>query len=144
VTSVEQFGLLMKNYRKGYQHNSKDIYSVLIFLLGSYVNEFHRFSSFNPVTFTLSHCLPICILLSVIFAVRITIMQCKERNLCFLLGDLCMYKNRPLQKEKTRISYLCIDLNIYIDILCMDMLLYMNVQYYMLILIFQTCLSLLR
>jgi len=134
----------MNNSRKGYQHNSKDIYSVLIFLLGSYGNEFHWFSSFNLVTFTLSHCLPICILLSIIFAFRITIIQCKERNLCFLLGDLYMDKNRPLQKEKPRISDLCIDLNIYIDILCMDMLLYMNVQYCMLILIFQTCLSFLR
>jgi hypothetical protein len=69
VTSVEQFGLLMNNSRKGYQHNSKDSYSILIFLLGSYGNEFHRFSSFNPVPFTLSHCVPICILLSIIFAV---------------------------------------------------------------------------
>jgi hypothetical protein len=144
VTSVEQFRLLMNNSRKGYQHNSKDIYSVLIFLLGSYGNKFQPFSSFNPVTFTLSHCLLICILLSIIFGVRITIIQCKEMNLCFLLGDLYMDKNRPLQKEKTRISDLCIDMNIYIDILCMDMLLYMNVQYCMLILIFQTCLSMLR
>jgi hypothetical protein len=53
-------------------------------------------------------------------------------------------KTDSSKRRKTRISDLCIDLNIYIDILCMDMLLYMIVQYCMLILIFQTCLSLLR
>jgi hypothetical protein len=101
VTSVKQFGLLLNNSRKGYQHISKDGYFVLIFLLGSYGNKFHRFSSFNHVPFTLSHCVPICILLSIMFTIRITIVQCKERNLCFLLGDLYMDKNRLLEKEKT-------------------------------------------
>jgi hypothetical protein len=58
-------------------------------------------------------------------------------------GFIYGQKQTP-RKGENRISDLCIDLNIYIDILCMDMLLYMNVQYCMLILIFQTCLSLLR
>jgi hypothetical protein len=69
VTSVEQFGLLMNNSRKGYQHNSKHSYSVLFFLLGYYGNEFNRVSSFNPVPFTRSHCVAIFILLSIIFTV---------------------------------------------------------------------------
>jgi len=100
VTFVKQFDLLVNDSRNGYQHVSKDSYSVLIFPSWILWKRDSSISSLILYPLLFRTIFYFFILLSVICTIWITVMQCMEINLCIFKGLHIFFLNRNSTKEE--------------------------------------------